>query len=88
MIKKEIEGNWLGSLSQIEKAIEYYEKALATAQEVGDRRKEGAVLNTLGSLYSDFGQVGKAIDYYQKALAIQDVTLKFPSSEKLNILIV
>ncbi len=47
-----------------------YDKALAIAQEIGDRRNEGALLGNLGTAYRDIGQVEKAIEYYDKALAI------------------
>ncbi|CAG0974305.1 Transcriptional activator NprA [Methanosarcinales archaeon] len=73
----EISGYLLGSLGILydqigsyRKAIEYYEKALAIAHEIGDRRGEGADLGNLGNAYSDLGQVEKAIEYYEKALAI------------------
>ena len=58
------------ALGQVEKAIQYYEKALAIAQEIGDRRNEGRWLGYLGSAYSDLGQIEKAIQYYEQALAI------------------
>ncbi len=58
------------ALGQVDKAIEYYQKALAIDKEIGDRRGEGNRLGNLGSAYSDLGQVEKAIEYYQKALAI------------------
>ncbi len=63
-------GNAYSDLGQVEKAIQYYEKALAIAQEIGDRRNEGNWLGNLGLAYSDLGQVEKAIQYYEKALAI------------------
>ncbi len=58
------------NLGQVEKAIQYYEKALAIAQEIGDRRGEGNRLGNLGNAYRNLGQVEKAIQYYEKALAI------------------
>ena len=57
-------------LGQVERAIDYYEQALAIAKEIGDRRGEGAWLGNLGLAYSDLGQVERAIDYYEQALAI------------------
>ncbi len=63
-------GNAYSDLGQVEKAIQYYEKALAIAQEIGDRRGEGNRLGNLGLAYSALGQVEKAIQYYEKALAI------------------
>ena len=57
-------------LGQVEKAIQYYEKALAISQEIGDRRGEGTRLGNLGLAYCSLGQVEKAIKYYEQALNI------------------
>ncbi|HUV83226.1 MAG TPA: tetratricopeptide repeat protein, partial [archaeon] len=57
-------------LGQVEKAIEYYEKALVIAREIGDRRGEGADLGNLGNAYRNLGQVEKAIEYYEQSLMI------------------
>ncbi len=77
LLSKKTHGSVLGNLGlaysalgQVEKAIQYYEKALAIAQEIGDRRGEGNRLGNLGLAYSDLGQVEKAIQYYGNALAI------------------
>ena len=73
----EISGYLLGSLGILyfqigsyEKAIQYHEKALVIAKEIGDRRGEGADLGNLGSAYRYLGQVEKAIEYYEQALVI------------------
>ncbi len=63
-------GTAYSALGQVEKAIQYYEKALAISQEIGNRRSEGADMGNLGTAYSALGQVEKAIQYYEKALAI------------------
>ncbi|MCX9076293.1 MAG: tetratricopeptide repeat protein, partial [Candidatus Methanoperedens sp.] len=57
-------------LGQVEKAIQYYEKALAIDKEIGDRRGEGNALGNLGLAYDALGQVEKAIQYYEKTLPI------------------
>ncbi|MCG7850854.1 MAG: tetratricopeptide repeat protein [ANME-2 cluster archaeon] len=57
-------------LGQVEKAIDYYQKALAITQEIGDRRGEGYQYMYLGYAYSVLGQIEKAIDYYKQALVI------------------
>ena len=57
-------------LAQIEKAIEYYQRALAILKETGDREREGALLGNLGAAYANLGQVEKAIEYYQQALEV------------------
>ena len=58
------------AMSDVRKAIEYYELALAIACEIGDRRGEGNALGNLGLAYADLGDVRKAIEYYEQALAI------------------
>ena len=63
-------GNTYYSLGQVEKAIEYYEDALAISREVVDRRNEGVWLENLGLVYRALGQVEKAIEYYEDALTI------------------
>ncbi|MEZ4673508.1 MAG: tetratricopeptide repeat protein [Caldilineaceae bacterium] len=71
------EGSWLGNLGlayaelgQVERAIEYYEQALAISREIGHRQGEGNHLGNLGLAYADLGQVERAIKYYEQALAI------------------
>lgn len=73
----EISGYLLGSLGILyyqigsyKKSLEYSEKALKIAQEIGDRRNEGTWLGNLGIVYADLGEVERAIEYYQQALAI------------------
>lgn len=73
----EISGYLLGSLGILyyqigsyKKAIEYYEKALAISQEIGDRRGEGNYLGNLGIAYSAFGDARKSFEYYENALKI------------------
>ncbi|MDM8524897.1 tetratricopeptide repeat protein, partial [Desulfococcaceae bacterium HSG8] len=63
-------GNAYSDLGQVEKAIEYYEQALAISREIGHRQGEGNRLGNLGLAYSSLGQVEKAIEYYEQALAI------------------
>ena len=73
----EISGYLLGSLGILydqigsyEKSLEYSEKALKIAREIGDRRGEGNYLGNIGIAYSHLGQVEKAIEYYDQALVI------------------
>jgi tetratricopeptide (TPR) repeat protein len=58
------------NLAEPKKAIEYYEKALRIAQEIGDRRGEGIRLGNMGNAYLDLGELKKAIEYYKQALKI------------------
>ena len=63
-------GNTYSALGQVERAIEYYEQALAISQEIGDRCNEGTWLGNLGNAYYVLGQVERAIKYYEQALTI------------------
>jgi tetratricopeptide (TPR) repeat protein len=55
---------------QVERAIEFYEQALAISHELGDRRSEGVWLGDLGRAYRNLGQIEQAIRCSQEALAI------------------
>jgi tetratricopeptide (TPR) repeat protein len=63
-------GSLYDDLAQKQKALEYYEKALAIFQDVGDRAGEAATLNNIGLVYEALGQKKKALAYYEKALSI------------------
>ncbi|VVB95981.1 Photosystem I assembly protein Ycf3 [uncultured archaeon] len=58
------------NLGESWKAIEYYEKALGIAQEIGDRRAEEVYFSNLGDAHANLGMARKAIEYYEKALGI------------------
>ena len=73
----EISGYLLYSLGDLylqigsyKKSLEYSQKALKVAQDIGDRQSEGASLRIIGSTYANMGQVELAIEYHQQALAI------------------
>ncbi|MEZ5935649.1 MAG: tetratricopeptide repeat protein [Alphaproteobacteria bacterium] len=57
-------------LSEIEKAIGYYEQALIIAHEIGDREGESNTFGNLGNAYAALGEVEKAIGYHERALVI------------------
>ncbi len=57
-------------LSEVQKAIEYYEQRLSIAREIGDRYGQGIALGNLGIAYKDLGKIQKAIGYYEQRLAI------------------
>jgi len=63
-------GTAYGSMSDYQKAIEYYGRALTIAKENSNKQAEGAGLGNLGIAYSDLGQVEEAIEYYEQALVI------------------
>ena len=52
------------------KAIEYHEKCLNTAMEIGDRAGEEATYANLGNTYFSLGDFRKAIEYHEKHLKI------------------
>jgi len=58
------------SIGQAQKAIGYYEQALASAREMENRQAEDTWLGNLGSAYAELGQTARAIEYYEQALAI------------------
>lgn len=73
----EISGYLLGSLgvlyskiSSYKKSIDYGEKALRIAQEIGNKQDESACLGNIGLAYFLRGDALKAIEYYEKALKI------------------
>jgi len=57
-------------LAQMEKAVEYYQRALVILKESGDREREGLLLGNLGISYKDLGQMEKAIEYQHQSLEI------------------
>ena len=54
-----------------DKALNYYERALAIREEIGDKSGMGINLNNIGIVHHDKGDYKKALDYYERSLAIQ-----------------
>ena len=52
------------------KAVEYHEKLLKIAQEIGYRSGEGGAYGNLGIAYHSLGDYQKAIEYHEKLLKI------------------
>ena len=50
--------------------MEYYEKHLTNAKEIGDRAGEGQAYGNLGNAYQSLGDYQKAIEYHEKDLKI------------------
>ena len=78
------------ALGETRKAIEFYEKHMEIAREIGDRRGEGAALGNLGVAYANLGETRKAIEFYEKRLLIIGVKLatgaaKVPPSATLGL---
>ena len=63
-------GNAYQSLGDLKKAIDYHERDLNIAKEVGDRSEEGFAYGSLGNAYHSLGDFKKAIDYHERDLKI------------------
>ena len=63
-------GNCYKLLGDFQKAIEYHEKRLKIAIEIGDRAEEGRAYGNLGSAHKSLGDIRKAIEYHEKNLKI------------------
>jgi tetratricopeptide (TPR) repeat protein len=56
---------------QIDKSIEYFEKALKLQEEIDAKSEVANSLSNIGAMYSGTGQMEKALDYLLRALKIQ-----------------
>jgi tetratricopeptide (TPR) repeat protein len=56
---------------QVDKAIDYFEKALKIQEEIDAKSEVANSLSNIGALYSGMGQLEKALDNLLKALKIQ-----------------
>ncbi|MDX1524058.1 MAG: tetratricopeptide repeat protein, partial [Anaerolineae bacterium] len=63
-------GETLFSSGQAQKAIPYFEQALAINLKIGDRNGEGHILRHLGQAFISLGQVERAIEYFERSLPI------------------
>ena len=63
-------GNAYASLGDFKKAIEYHERHLKIAKEVGDVAGEGGAYCNLGNDYGSLGDFKKAIAYHERCLKI------------------
>jgi tetratricopeptide (TPR) repeat protein len=57
-------------LGRAREALPLFERQLALAREIGDRRDEGNALGNLGFAHAALGQRRRAIEYYEQALVI------------------
>ena len=58
------------SMGDYQQSIEYLEKDLKIAIEIGDQRGEGRAYENLGDAYQSLGDHQKAIEYHKKLLKI------------------
>jgi tetratricopeptide (TPR) repeat protein len=71
------EGKHLNSLGvayqdmgEVQRAIEFYERALNTAREVGDQLTEGSALGNMASAHEALGEIRQAISFNEERLAL------------------
>ena len=66
-------------------ATDYFQKALATEEQIGDKRVIAGCNNNIGNVYYMQGKYPKAIEYYLKALKIaEEIQDKSSMSERYN----
>ena len=63
-------GNAYNSLGGFKTIIDYHERILEIARELGDRWNEGAAYGNLGNAYQSLGDFKRAIDYHKRCLEI------------------
>ena len=63
-------GNAYQGLGQFKTAIQYHQRHLAIAKEVGDKAEEGRGYCNLGNAYCRLGQFKTAIQYHERHLEI------------------
>ena len=63
-------GKTYNSLGGFKTIIDYHERILEIARELGDRWNEGAAYGNLGNAYQSLGDFKRAIDYHKRCLEI------------------
>jgi tetratricopeptide (TPR) repeat protein len=58
--------------SDLEKALEHYQKSLKINEEIGNKRGISSCLNNIGSFHRYKGNFPEAVEYYQRALKIDE----------------
>ena len=61
-------GAFLRLGAQFDKALKYYEEALAINRKLGKEDKVAHYFNSIGSVYKEWGQYDKALKYNFEAL--------------------
>jgi CHAT domain-containing protein/Flp pilus assembly protein TadD len=62
-----------GTAESLRQAITKFEEVLPLYRAVGDRRKEGLILNEIGYIYSALGEKQKALEFYNQSLPLSRV---------------
>jgi class 3 adenylate cyclase len=60
------------NLSDYAKALEYYQKALAINEELGNKPGIAINLGNIGNVYNHLSDYAKALEYFEKALSINE----------------
>ena len=79
-------GNTYVYLGQYQKALHFYQQALAIYQEQNDFTGQVSIYSNLGHLYRRIGQYSQALDYHQQALEIVKQHLSDQSQKQGEVL--
>ena len=60
------------NIGDYDNALDYYERSLTIAEELGDKRGMGQILMAIGNVHFEKSDYDKALDYYERSLAIQE----------------
>jgi tetratricopeptide (TPR) repeat protein len=60
------------ALGQKDKALDFYQQALAIRREVGDRWGESVTLFNIGMALDELGRTAEAITYLEQAVALDE----------------
>ncbi|MEW6208875.1 MAG: tetratricopeptide repeat protein [Acidobacteriota bacterium] len=71
------------ALGETRKAIEFYERRIEIAREIGDRRGEGNALWNMSLSFDKLGERARAIEYAEAALRIFE-EIESPHAEKVR----
>ena len=63
-------GELYRQVGEMQKALEYFERATKKCSELGLKQEEASILNSIGLTYVDFGNLDKAEGYYLQALEL------------------
>ena len=70
--------------SDLDKAMNHYEKAYELSKKIKDRKGESYTLGNMGNVYADKGDLDKALEYYSQALEI-DRRIGYTQGEAIQL---
>ena len=59
-----------GTAESLGKAVQKFEEAASLLRTLGDRGREGQMLNFIGVIYQSLGDKNKAMDYFNRSLSL------------------